>query len=94
MGILGNLFGRKKPEYPPLESQSAIAEQLKSVESELRALVETINDDIEIVPAPDETYVLYGKLPAAFQRHPTPSLARSREPQTPSRLGSTWGSRD
>ncbi|MEJ2089627.1 MAG: hypothetical protein P8Y69_14385 [Gammaproteobacteria bacterium] len=66
MGILGKIFGHKKPDYPPLESQSAIAEQLKSVESELRGLVETIEDDIEIVPAPDETYVLFGKLPAAF----------------------------
>lgn len=66
MGILGKIFGHKKPEYPPLESQSPIAEQLKCVEPELRALVETIDDDIEIVPAADETYVLFGKLPATF----------------------------
>lgn len=66
MGILDKIFGSKKPDYPPLDTQTELAEQLKRVETELRAFVETIDEDLEIVPAPDETFVFFGKPPKAF----------------------------
>ena len=66
MGLLDKLFGRKKPDYPALEDRSEAAEQLKRVESELQTFIEGISEDIEIVPAPDETYVFYGRPPNAF----------------------------
>jgi hypothetical protein len=66
MGILDKIFGKTPREYPPLDSQTELAEQLKRVESELQSFAETIDEDLEIVPASDETFVFFGEPPKVF----------------------------
>ena len=52
MGILDTLFGNKETHYPPLDSHSEAADQFRHVAPELQAFVETIDEDVEVVPAP------------------------------------------
>lgn len=65
MGLLDKLF-KTKPDYPPLESDSEVAEQIRNVESALSTLAKDVSDDMEVVPADDETYVFIGKPPKVF----------------------------
>ena len=65
MGLLDKLF-KSKPDYPPLESNSEAAEQIRHVESALSTIAKDVSEDIEIVPADDETYVFIGKPPKVF----------------------------
>jgi len=66
MGLLDKIFGNKPADYPPLETKTELAEQFKRVEPELRAFAETIDEDIEVIPAPEETFVFFGKPPKVF----------------------------
>jgi len=66
MGILDTLFGNKETHYPPLDSHSEAADQFRDIEPELRAFVETIDENVEVVPAPDESYIFFGKPPKVF----------------------------
>lgn len=65
MGILHKIFGKKR-EYPPLEPDSPAAEQLRRAEPALKSLMDAVPDDLEIIPANDETYVFLGRPPNTF----------------------------
>jgi len=65
MGFFDKLMG-SKPSLPELEANSPVAEQLQAIEEPLQALMDQINDPLEVVPAEGRTYVFVGKPPKRF----------------------------
>src|SRR6056297_2252156 len=65
MGLLDKVLG-KKPDYPELDPDGQIAQQVKNVHQPLKDLMDQIKDPMEIVPAKERTYVIIGKPPKKF----------------------------
>ena len=65
MGLLDNMFGGKQ-NYPDLDPNSSVKNQVDEVEAPLEELVSQVNDPLEIVPCGERTYVFIGKPPKRF----------------------------
>lgn len=65
MGFFSSLFS-SKPDYPPLDPDSAVARQLHEIDHELAELAEKIHDPLEVIPSEHAAYVFIGKPPRNF----------------------------
>ena len=65
MSLLDKVLGNK-PDYPELDPDGQIAQQVKNVRQPLENLMDQIKDPMEIVPAQERTYVIIGKPPKKF----------------------------
>lgn len=66
MGLFGNLFSGRAPEYPQLDDQSPAGQKIAAVEHELQELVHKVSQPLEVVPTDDAAYVFIGKPPKKF----------------------------
>ncbi|MBT8429127.1 MAG: hypothetical protein KJN79_04380 [Gammaproteobacteria bacterium] len=66
MGLFGNLFAGKTPEYPPLDDQSRTGQKVAEVEQELQELMHKVSQPLEVVPTDHAAYVFIGKPPKKF----------------------------
>lgn len=65
MGFFNKAF-RGKSDYPELDADSPVMDQLHAIEQPLRELMAMISDPLEVVPAEGRTYVFVGKPPKRF----------------------------
>jgi hypothetical protein len=65
MGLLDKVFGNK-PDYPELDPEEQLAQQVKNLRQPLENLMDQVKDPMEIVPAQERTYVIIGKPPKKF----------------------------
>jgi len=66
MGLFGNLFSDKTPEYPQLDAQSPTGRKLAAVQQELQELAQKVSQPLEVVPTDHAAYVFIGKPPKKF----------------------------
>ena len=66
MGLLGKLFGTKKPVHPELDPSSPAVERIERDKAMLEAFAAKIRDKLELVPGSRGTYVFIGRPPDAF----------------------------
>ncbi len=59
-------FFSKKLNYPELDSDNPVADQLHEFDGPLQDLMGQISDTLEVVPADDHAYVFIGKPPKKF----------------------------
>ena len=67
MGLLGNLFA-PKIDYPSIDPNSAAAQRIAEVESQLEVLAGKVSERLEVVPSEHAAYVFIGKPPSKFGR--------------------------
>ena len=65
MGLLGNLFA-PKIDYPSIDPNSAAAQRIAEVESQLEELAGKVSERLEVVPSEHAAYVFIGKPPSKF----------------------------
>ena len=65
MGLLGKLFS-SQPDFPAIDPNSAAAERVAKVETQLHDLAEDVKEPLEVVPAERAAYVFIGKPPKKF----------------------------
>jgi hypothetical protein len=56
----------KKLNYPELDSDNPVAEQVHVVEGPLKDLMGQVSDPLEVVPSDEHAYVFIGKPPKKF----------------------------
>jgi hypothetical protein len=59
-------FFSKKLNYPELDSDSPVADQVHEFDGPLQELMGQVSDTLEVVPADDHAYVFIGKPPKKF----------------------------
>ena len=59
-------FFSKKLNYPELDSDNPVANQVQELEEPLQDLMKQVSDPLEVVPAEDHAYVFIGKPPKKF----------------------------
>lgn len=59
-------FFSKKINYPELDSDNPVANQVQELEEPLQDLMKQVSDPLEVVPAEDHAYVFIGKPPKKF----------------------------
>ena len=62
MGFFSELF-HNKPDYPAVDQDTPLAEQLHALEAPLQTLLSKVDDRIEIVPMNPRSIVFIGKPP-------------------------------
>ncbi len=66
MHLFRNLFAAKAPDYPPLDPQSQVGQQVSEIEDALGKLLQKVSDPLEVVPSEHAAYVFIGKPPKRF----------------------------
>jgi hypothetical protein len=59
-------FFSKKLNYPELDSDNPVADQVHEFDGPLQELMGQVSDTLEVVPADDHAYVFIGKPPKKF----------------------------
>lgn len=59
-------FFSKKLNFPELESDNPVADQVHEFDGPLRDLMGQVSDTLEVIPAEDHAYVFIGKPPKKF----------------------------
>ena len=59
-------FFSKKLNYPELDSDNPVADQVHKFDGPLQELMGQVSDTLEVVPADDHAYVFIGKPPKKF----------------------------
>ena len=66
MGLFGNLFSGRTPDYPPLDDSSQAGKKVAEIKHELQELIHKVSDPLEVVPSDHAAYVFIGKPPKKF----------------------------
>jgi hypothetical protein len=66
MGLVDKLFGKKRTDHPPLDSDSPAAQRLAALGEPLGSLVKEVTEPVEVVMAEEAVYAFVGKPPKKF----------------------------
>ena len=66
MGLFGNLFSSRVPDFPQLDNNSRAGQKVAEVEHEIQELMQKVSEPLEVVPSDHAAYVFIGKPPKKF----------------------------